>query len=84
MEVLENPHAFVKHFTIYHQGEEEEVQYGMEVVGRIHPTDLVMNNKMEYHLPAVARVTYSNTVGRGGGRRGNRDSLRTTRRPMDP
>ena len=36
------------------------------------PSDIVMNDKLDHHLPAVARVTYSNAAAdRGeGGRRG--------------
>ena len=88
---MENPqshgdNAFAKHSSNYHQGEEEEVQYGLELVGHftkpverlvcegvyIHsdPSDLVMNDKLDHHLPAVARVTYSNSAadrGEGGG-----------------
>ena len=110
LEAMENPqshgdNAFAKHSSNYHQGEEEEVQYGLELVGHftkpverlvcegvyIHsdPSDLVMNDKLDHHLPAVARVTYSNSAadrGEGGGRgrgrgggRGRRGSLRTTR-----
>ena len=114
LEAMENPqshgdNAFAKHTSNYHKGEEEEVQYGLELVGHftkpverlvcegvyIHsdPSDLVMNDKLDHHLPAVARVTYSNSAadrgeggsrgrGRGGGRgggRGRRGSLRTTR-----
>ena len=92
MEALENPqthgdNAFVKHCSNYHQGEEEEVQYSLELVGHfskpverllcegvyIHsdPSDLVMNDKLDHHLPTVARVTYTNAAAdRGeGGRR---------------
>ena len=110
LQAMENPqshgdNAFAKHSSNYHQGEEEEVQYGLELVGHftkpverlvcegvyIHsdPSDLVMNDKLDHHLPAVARVTYSNSAadrGEGGGRgrgrgggRGRRGSLRTTR-----
>ena len=93
LKAMENPqshgdNAFAKHTSNYHQGEEEEVQYGLELVGHftkpveqlvyegvyIHsdPSDLVMNDKLDHHLPAVARVTYSNSAAdRGeGGRRG--------------
>ena len=108
LEALENPqshgdNAFTKHCANYHQGEEQEVQFGMELIGHyakpverqvcegvyIHsdPSDLVMNDKLDHHLPAVARVTYSNGAadrgegerrgtgrgrGRGGGGRGGR------------
>ena len=54
------------------------------------PSDIVMNDKLDHHLPAVARVTYSNAaadrgergrrgVGRGGGRRGVRGGGRGER-----
>ena len=115
MEALENPqthgdNAFVKHCSNYHQGEEEEVQYSLELVGHfskpverlvcegvyIHsdPSDLVMNDKLDHHLPAVARTTYTNAaadrgeggrrgagIGRGGGGmrgRGRRGTARAT------
>ena len=35
------------------------------------PSDLVMNDKLDHHLPAVARVTYSNAAAdRGEGEEG--------------
>ena len=92
LEALENPqshadNAFVKHCANYHMGEEQEVQFSMELIGHfskpverevcegvyIHsdPSDIVMNDKLDHHLPAVARVTYSNAAAdmgeRGGG-----------------
>ena len=38
------------------------------------PSDIVMNDKLDHHLPAVARVTYSNAAAdrREGGRKGAR------------
>ena len=110
MEALENPNthqdnAFVKHAAEYHQGEESEVRYKLEIVGHyskpverevcegvyVHtdPSDVVMNSKLDHHLPAVSRVTFSSTAperGRGGVRggrsrgrgRGSRPGSRTT------
>ena len=99
LEALENPqsnkdNAFTKHSAEYHQGEEQDVQYAMELVGHfskpverqvcegvvIHsdPSDLVLNSKLDHHLPAVARVAFSNAAAdrgerrRGGGRGGVR------------
>ena len=94
LEALRNPqshgdNAFVKHSSNYHQGEEEEVQYSLELVGHfskpverltckgvyIHsnPSDVVMNDKLDHHLPAVARVNYSNAAAdRGEGGRSRR------------
>ena len=41
------------------------------------PSDVVMNDKLDHHLPAVARVTYSNAASdRGEGGRGRRGTGR--------
>jgi hypothetical protein len=74
--------AFVKHTAEYHQGEEQEVEYKMEVVGHynkplvrqitegceIHgdQSNIIMNSKLDHHLPAVSRVVFSQTARRGG------------------
>ena len=102
LEALENPsshkdNAFVKHAADYHQGEENDVKFQLEIIGHyskpverqvcegvyVHSdqSDLVMNSKLDHHLPAVTRVTYVSSAaeqgagrgrGRGGGGRGRR------------
>ena len=83
--------AFVKHISEYHKGEENEVKFNLEIVGHynkpverqvcegvyVHSdlSDIVMNSKLDHHLPAVSRVTFSSSAveggrGRGGGRGG--------------
>ena len=76
--------AFVNHDFLYHRGEEQEVRYKMEVVGHtskplerqswegceIHgdQSSIIMNSKLDHHLPAVSRVTFIATAAeRGGG-----------------
>ena len=87
MEALKNPNthkdnAFAKHSAEYHQGEESEVQYKLEIVGHyskpverqvcegvyVHtdPSEVIMNSKLDHHLPAVSRVTFSSTTEEGG------------------
>ena len=97
--------AFVKHISEYHKGEESEVKFNVEIVGHyskpverqvcegvyVHSdqSDLVMNSKLDHHLPAVSRVTFSSSAveggrgrgrgrGRGGGGRGGRPDTRRT------
>jgi hypothetical protein len=78
--------AFVKHAAEYHQGEENKVKYKLEIVGHfskpverevcegvyVHTdtSDLVMNSKLDHHLPAVSRVTFSSSAVEGGAGRG--------------
>jgi hypothetical protein len=82
--------AFAKHTAEYHRGEEEEVKFQMELVGHfdkplvrqvtegceIHAdrSDIVMNSKLDHHLPAVSRAVFSQSaaVRGGGGSRGSR------------
>ena len=73
LEALQKPdshrdNTFVKHAAEYHQGEESEVKYKLEIVGHyskpverevcegvyVHTdnSDLVMNSKLDHHLPA--------------------------------
>jgi hypothetical protein len=87
LDALENPqshadNAFVKHCANYHLGEEQEVQFRMELIGHfskpverevcegvyIHSdsSDIVMNAKLDHPLPAVARDTYSNAAAARG------------------
>ena len=98
LEAIQKPdshrdNAFVKHAAEYHQGEESEVKFKLEIVGHfskpaesevcegvyVHTdtSDLVMNSKLDHHLPAVSRVTFISSAveegrgrGRGGGRSG--------------
>ena len=97
--------AFVKHISEYHKGEESEVKFNVEIVGHyskpverqvcegvyVHSdqSDLVMNSKLDHHLPAVSRVTFSSSAveggrgrgrgrGREGGGRGGRPDTRRT------
>ena len=93
--------AFDKHAAKYQQGEENEVKYKLEIVGHfskpverevcegvyVHTdtSDLVMNSKLDNHLPALLRVTFSSSAveggrGRGTGRGGGRGSRPGTRR----
>ena len=64
--------AFARHRELYHKGEEEDVQYKVEVVRRfkkplerqvwegveIHSSDaeVVMNSKLDHYQPAVGRI----------------------------
>ena len=86
--------AFVKHITEYHKWEESEVKFNVEIVGHyskpverqvcegvyVHSdqSDLVMNSKLDHHLPAVSRVTFSSSAVEGeeggeGGEGGRRE-----------
>ena len=78
--------AFVKHISEYHKGEESKVKFNVEIVGHyskpverqvcegvyVHSdqSDMVMNSKLEHHLPAVSRVTFSSSAVEGGRGRG--------------
>ena len=91
LEAIQKPdshrdNAFVKHAAEYHQGEESEVKFKLEIVGHfskpverevcegvyVHTdtSDLVMNSKLVHHLPAVSRVTFSSSAVEGGRGRG--------------
>ena len=97
--------AFVKHISEYHKGEESKVKFNTEIVGHYNKpverqvcegvyvysdlSDLVMNSKLDHHLPAVSRVTFFSSAveggrgrgsgrgGRGGGRGGRPATCRT-------
>ena len=83
LEALEKPgshpdNAFVRHKAEYHQGEEDKVEFKLELIGHyekpverqvcegiyIHtdPSDVVMNSKVDHFLPAVSRVTFTCAV----------------------
>ena len=93
LEALEKPgshpdNAFVKHTAEYHQGEEDMVEFKLEVLGHfnkpverqvcegvyIHtdPSDVVMNSKLGHFLPAVSRVTFASAAAEAGGAGGRR------------
>ena len=90
-------HALQYNSLFIHQGEENDVKFQLELIGHyskpverqvcegvyVHSdqSDLVMNSKLDHHLPAVTRVTYVSSAaeqgagtgrGRGGGGRGRR------------
>ena len=84
----------MNHGSFYHRGEEQEVEYKLELVGHtpkllerqswegceIHgdKSQIIMNSKLDHHLPAVSKVTFTATPaergvrGRGGRIRGRR------------